>query len=299
MSKGDLKLDPNQLQKIELKHGEIIRDIYHKYGNSDSAHSFESLFIWKEEMGLSLVYDSDIYSIKEDTPDGNCWFFPVGSTASKEKFISDLLREGPVTFHYMTQNDIDFLNEFFPDRFSYKEKPDSSEYIIDRDVMENLPGSSFSKDRGHINKLLKSHTLETVDFRDVGKEDLFEIVSDWDATKHRYENLPDAKATRNIIEKYDELGLKGIVIVMDGVPYSVCAGFKMNEDTVDCVIQKNRGSQQGLTYYLRQEYARSQPPEVKFFDWEEDLGIEGLRRAKQLMRPCRMITMFTGRSNEK
>jgi hypothetical protein len=292
-------LDPNKPQKIELGHLKAIREIYNKYGSGDSAHSIESLFIWKEEMELSLVYDSDIYSIKESSRGDNCWFFPVGSEVSKENFINDLLSKGPVSFNYMTQNDIDFLDRFFPDRFSYKEDPDSSEYIIDRDVMENLPGSSFSKDRGHINRLLKSHTMETVNIKDVTKADIYNIVTDWDASKHQYFSMPDAHATKNIIDHMEDLGLTGIVIFMDGVPYSVCAGFELNEDTVDCVIQKNRGSQQGLTYYLRQEYARSQPPKIRFFNWEEDLGIEGLRRAKQLMRPCSMITMFTGRSNEK
>ena len=83
---------------------------------------------------------------------------------------------------------------------------------------------------------------------------------------------------------------------MDGSPCAVCGGFKMNSNTVDCVIQKTSQKLQGLTYYLRQEYARSLPPEIQFLNWEEDLGIEGLRRAKQLMQPVNMINMYIGES---
>ena len=280
-------------QIIDLKARAHLSDIYRRFGKGDSAHCFESLFIWKEDMNLTVTYGDDIYLVK-DNSSRETYFFPVGSDTAKKEIIATLLDRGQVRFEYMTDEDVSFTKENFSDRFRFTECPDSSEYIIDRETMQNLPGSSFSKDRGHINRLLKSHVMETRDIHDITKEVLFDIIIGWDASKHMYENIPDECATKNIINNLNELDLEGIVLLMDGVPCSICAGFNLSPDTVDCVIQKNRLSQQGLTYYLRQEYARLQPDSVKFFNWEEDLGIEGLRRAKQLMRPVRMITMYTG-----
>lgn len=286
-------------KKIELSDRDRIAPVYHRYGRRDCAHSFESVFIWKEEMNLKAVFADDFYAIREKSKKGSSWFFPVGNDDMRRAFISDLLQKSPVNFFYMTKEDVDFLQENFPGSFDISETPESSEYIIDRLTMAELPGSSFSKDRGHINKLLKEHEFRTVSVRDVEKKVLYDIVLGWDASKHIYENIPDRMATKNIISHLEDLGLEGIVLFMDGEPCSVCAGFNLNDDTVDCVIQKNRISAQGLTYYLRQEFAKSRPDSVKYFNWEEDLGIEGLRRAKMLMRPVEMITMLSGRSNEK
>lgn len=289
----------DELKEIELADRGHISGIYNRYGKGDSAHSFESLYIWKEEMNLKVLKGTDFYAIREKSRKGSSWFFPVGETAAKEQFIRSLLDKGDVRFFYMTGEDVDFLEKSFPGCFAVTETPDSSEYIIDRETMSELPGSSFSKDRGHINKLVREHEIETVSVRDVEKKDLYDIILGWDVNKHIYEEIPDRMATKNIISHMEELNIEGIVLVMDGTPVSVCAGFNLNESTVDCVIQKNRISQQGLTYYLRQQYARTRPDAVRFFNWEEDLGIEGLRRAKILMRPSTMITMYSARSNEK
>ena len=282
--------------EITLDLKETISDIYKRFGNNDSAHSFESMYIWRQEMGLSFVYSDDFYSVQEASKGPYSWFFPVGSVDSKVEFIKEQLNKGNLHFYYMTSADASFLEQHFPGQFTMHEAPESSEYIMSRDIMINLPGSSFSKDRGHINKMLRDHSFETRSIKEVPKSVIYDISAEWDASKHIFENLPDKAANISVIEHLDVLDIEGIVLYMDGSPCAVCGGFKMNDNTVDCVIQKTSQKLQGLTYYLRQEYARSLPPEIQFLNWEEDLGIEGLRRAKQLMQPVNMINMYTGES---
>lgn len=286
-------------RNIELSDKDHISEVYHRYGRRDSAHSFESCFIWKDEMNLRVVTAPDFYAIREISKNGNSWFFPVGDDDVRREFIRGLLDEGQANFFYMTGKDALFLDENFPGRFTITEAPESSEYIIDRQTMEELPGKSFTKVRGYINRLCSGHEIDIVDVRGVEKKVIYDIIIGWDVNRHLYEEIPDKMATKNIINHMEDLGLSGIVLYMDGEPCSVCAGFNLDDDMADCVIQKNRISMQGLTYYLRQEYARSCPASIKYFNWEEDLGIEGLRQAKELMRPCSMITMYTGRSNEE
>ncbi len=282
--------------EITLDLKEKISDIYNRFGYKDSAHSFESMYIWREEMGLSFVHSDNFYSVQEASKGPYSWFFPVGSEEAKVEFIKKLLEKGNLHFYYMTSDDVSFIEKHFPDQFTIREAPESSEYIMSRDIMENLPGSSFSKDRGHINKMLREHTFETKSIQSVPKSVIYDISAEWDASKHIFENLPDKAANISVIEHLDVLDIEGIVLYMDGSPCAVCGGFKMNKNTVDCVIQKTSQKLQGLTYYLRQEYARSLPPEIQFLNWEEDLGIEGLRRAKQLMQPVDMIKMYIGDS---
>lgn len=282
--------------EISLDLKNTVTDIYRRYGNKDSAHCFESIYIWRQEMGLSIVCTDDLYTVQEASKGPFSWFFPVGSADAKEAFIKKQLEDDDPQFYYMTPEDVTFLEQRFPGRFDIYEAPESSEYIMSREIMEKMPGSSFSKDRGHINKMLRDHSFETVNIRAVPKSVVYDISAEWDASKHIFDNLPDKDANISVIEHMDDLDIEGIVLYMDGSPCAVCGGFQMSTNTVDCVIQKTSLKLQGLTYYLRQEYARSLSPDIVFLNWEEDLGIEGLRRAKQLMQPVDMIKMYTGKA---
>ena len=84
--------------EITLDLKDIITDIYKRYGNNDSAHSFESIYIWRQELGLTLVHSDNFYCVQE-TSKGTCsWFFPVGSIDSKVEFIKNQLTHGNLHF---------------------------------------------------------------------------------------------------------------------------------------------------------------------------------------------------------
>ncbi len=280
--------------KLQLSQKESVADLYRKYGHSDSAHSFESMFMWKDDMDLELYTQPDLYSARCMSEPFN-WFFPVGEKNAKIKFIEELAKEPSLSLSYMTKEDKTFLEEHFPRLFDITEEPSESEYIFDRDTIENLPGSSFSKSRGYIRRLIASYEIETVSLEDIDIRDVITINNIWSSHKQEYTGAIDGNATLNSINHMSDLGLTGIVLIMEGSPCAVCAGFPLNEHTMDCCIQKATQGMQGLNYYLRQEYAKSQPASITTFNWEEDLGIEGLRQAKTLMHPSDMITMYTGK----
>ncbi len=279
---------------IALSQRETVTELYRKYGNVDSAHSFDSIFIWKDDMDLRIHLDSSFYAVRDCTM-RNTWFFPVGKSEAKRRFIKQLQKEPELQFSYATKSDIEFLNYHFPDEFEIWEEPSGSEYIMSRDTLENLSGGAFSKTRGYIRKILMNHEMRTAAIRDIPLSDILYVICLWETYKREYGTIIDENATLNALTCMDELSVEGVVLFMDGAPCAVAAGFYLRDDTVDCCIQKTTSGMQGLTYYLRQEFARSFPPEVKFFNWEEDLGLEGLRQAKTLMHPCGMIDMFTGR----
>ena len=146
--------------EISLDLKEKISDIYNRFGYKDSAHSFESMYIWREEMGLSFVYSDDFYSVQEASKGPYSWFFPVGSKDSKIEFISDQLDNGNLHFYYMTSDDVSFIEKHFPDQFTIREAPESSEYIMSRDIMENLPVVLFPRTEAILIRCFESTLLK-------------------------------------------------------------------------------------------------------------------------------------------
>ena len=281
-------------KKIDLDMSKDISEIYRKYGYGDSAHAFNSMYIWAGDMKISAYICPDLYSGKfDDTV--NTWFFPVGSPKEKKLFIEERLKCGNLSFKYMTKEDVSFVREYFPKDFLIEPSPDDSEYIYDRDTIENLPGKGLARKRRYVKQLLKEHVLKTSLFYDGNLPDVRYILDIWRRNKEEEIYINDKEATAIMLTKINELDIYGIVLYMDDVPCAVAAGYLLNDSTVDCCLQKSAVNEYGLQYYIRQQFSQVTPQSVKFYNYEEDLGLEGLRTAKEFMHPCAMVDMYTGK----
>ena len=282
-------------QKITTEMEDEITAIYDTYGYGDSAHAFKTLYIWAKDMSLCIFTAPDLYVAKTAEGGDNTWFFPVGSTEQKIEFIRTAKEAGNLQFRFMTIEDVYFLQQHFPGKFVMDPAPNDSEYIYDRNTIENLPGGSFSRKRDYVRQLIRDHDVETKIFSKEVEDDVRQISKAWSRSKENHIDVLDKNAAEIILSQYKDLDITGVVIYLDDAPLAAVLGYKLSDDTVDCCLQKTDSYLHGLQYYMRQEFSRMQPPEVVFYNWEEDLGIEGLRTAKQYMHPCRMIDMYTGR----
>ncbi len=272
-----------------------INRIYTSFGRGDSAHAYKTLYIWAKDLSLSICLTDNMYTAKIDVDGKNTWFFPVGSDEEKQRFIEDALTEGDLILRYATKEDTFFLQQFFPGKFVTNPAPDDSEYIYDRNTIENLPGGCFSRKRDYVRQLVREHDMETKLFSRTLLGDVRTIFDAWSKSKENYIDVMDKCATEVILKEHEDLDISGIVLYMDGAPSAAVLGYRLSDNTVDCCMQKTDNYLHGLQYYMRQEFSRIQPETVEFFNWEEDLGIQGLRTAKQYMHPCSMIDMYTGR----
>jgi hypothetical protein len=107
---------------------------------------------------------------------------------------------------------------------------------------------------------------------------------------------------RRAMENFNELGLEGLALMDNGEVLAVTFGSKMQDDTLDVHFEKARADVDGAYVAINNgfaKYIRQKDPEIKFLDREEDMGIEGLRKAKQSYYPCHRIIKYTAREKIK
>ncbi len=288
-------MEQYETKKIDLDMCDTVSGLYQKYGYSDSAHAFNSLYIWAKDLKITAHVSEDLYSAKLYAQGPNTWFFPVGDAEHKKAFIADRLQEKDLTLRYMTEEDVRFLNEQFPDNFQITPADSDSEYIVDRNTIENLPGKTLNRKKRYVKKLVKEHIFEIKELAGETIPDVRYILGIWRRNKDYDPDCNDLGALDAMLEHFKELGIFGIVIYMDDVPCSVMAGYLLSDNTVDCCLQKSAINTHGLQYYVRQQFSYTLPAEISFYNFEEDLGFEGLRTAKEFMHPCGMIKMYTGK----
>ncbi|MDP2970069.1 MAG: phosphatidylglycerol lysyltransferase domain-containing protein, partial [Deltaproteobacteria bacterium] len=93
-------------------------------------------------------------------------------------------------------------------------------------------------------------------------------------------------------------GVKGGVILIDGKVEAFTLGEPFNSDTVVIHIEKANPAFEGLYSVINQTFLESHWSGFTYVNREQDLGEEGLRKAKESYFPHRMINKYTIGLNE-
>ena len=101
------------------------------------------------------------------------------------------------------------------------------------------------------------------------------------------ENLAMARA----FQHYDALGFEGCILMVEGKPAAVTMATRLSVDTLDIHFEKALEEVDGAYAAVNCEFARylrGKHPEIRFLNREDDMGIEGLRKAKLSYQPHHM-----------
>lgn len=262
-------------------------------GHILSSHAFVSLYLWRKEMGLSLLMQEDVFSVKCLWKGENAWFFPCGTESGKKRFIARHLPEPDFKLCYLMTEDGKFLTEHFPDQFFFVRDDASDEYIYDREAHIALIGGDYANVRTQLHKAQREYDLRTEPLSDENRDLALDIIHEWASNPHPLaRGLSDDDVDEEAIRKATELGITGVLVYIDGVAQAVCAGYPLSDDTFDISVAKCRSNLPGLSYYAKHALFLSLDPCYRYINLEEDLGIPGLRQMKQILSPVRKNEMW-------
>ena len=102
----------------------------------------------------------------------------------------------------------------------------------------------------------------------------------------------EEKIVEYLFEHFDELGIFAGAIKVDGNIVAFSLGSSINRDTFDVHIEKANRDFEGAFAIINQQMAEHLPQNFVYINREEDLGIEGLRKAKQSYYPFQLIEKY-------
>ena len=91
---------------------------------------------------------------------------------------------------------------------------------------------------------------------------------------------------------YEDLGLSGLLLRTEGKVAAFTMGSPITPDTFDIHFEKAYSEMQGAYPLINREFARwirARWPEVRYLNREDDMGVEGLRKAKESYYPDLMV----------
>lgn len=277
----------------------IIFDRYKQTDNIASEASFTTLFIWNDYYNAKVADDGEFFyfqfNVKDRIPS---YYFPVGNGDVNKAL--DALKEytaanGHVmAFRLVTQPQLEKLMSYGGARFVYNEERDCEDYMYRSDKLISLAGKKLHAKRNHINYFMENYayTYESVTPEVAVKECaplMYRLVSEKDHNQNPFE----LSAMKLFFDNYSVLGEKGAVIRVDGEIVAMSFGEAITDDVALIQLEQAREEYRGAYQMINKLFCENEWSGYTFINREEDMGIEGLRRAKESYQPIFLVKKYT------
>lgn len=212
-----------------------------------------------------------------------------------------------VRFCLITQeqkNQIDScLDRYYSEhRVSWKTNRDDSDYIYLQKNLSELPGSNYQKKRNHISRFNRIYGTDW-EFKlypqnDI-KADLLAVSETWFKEKDGENNHAlclELESIKMALENQELFNLRGGVLYIHGKPAAMTLASPISDTVLDVIYEKSifEYEKDGSYAVINQQFAK-RCETFLYFNREEDMGIEGLRKAKLSYKPSIILEKFYGR----
>ena len=295
---------------------EYLKNNMNTAGFFGSDSSLANLFLLQNKYNTELKIKNDVlirYYYGNENRTGYGFPIPIKpATLSQEWLISALntiiedAREQnrPVSFCLLTQEQKNQLDsciaasfpEFHPD---WKTNRDDCDYVYLRENLAELPGSHYQKKRNHISRFKRTYG-ENWEFKAYPENDIaadiLTISHKWYAENHNENELflqLEQESIELALQNADLLNLRGGVLYINGEPAAMTLAAPISPDVLDVIYEKSFGDfeKNGAYAVINQQFAR-RCQNYLYLNREEDMGVEGLRKAKLSYKPTMILDKF-------
>lgn len=272
-------------------------------GTMASDASFANIYLLRNKYSTKISRYKDFIIRKYSGKGARCGYtFPLGK-GDIAKALAEIEKDAKecgecLQFAFITEEQKEVLENAMPARFCYSSDAGDSDYIYLRSELASLSGKAFHKKKNHFSKFVRTYpdykyyeigACNIYDAQKIADAWYYEHLQDEDASQ-----LAEYKAIKEALENFEELGLIGGIIYVNDSPCAMTIASKINENTVDVHFEKAVGE-----YALNGGYAAinklfsEKLDGVTWLNREEDIGIEGLRKAKLSYRPKIMLKKYS------
>ncbi|MDR0531653.1 MAG: phosphatidylglycerol lysyltransferase domain-containing protein [Oscillospiraceae bacterium] len=239
---------------------------------------------WTESDGCRLVYSLPIGPL-DDTP----------ALRRVVALLKDDARQRglPLSLYGLTEGDIPLLEAACPGQFICESDRADADYIYRREDLAQLAGKKYHQKRNHVARFMKNNHWSYEEIDADNREECLKMAREW-AELHAERDpeglAEEERALRRAFEHYEAFGLRGGLLRVGGKIAAFTVGEALGGGTF-CTHFEKAMPETGAYQMINKCFAE-RLTEFEFINREEDLGDEGLRRAKLSYYPERLLEKF-------
>ncbi len=282
---------------ITIDHRSVLHHFTWEATGHGSEYSFANLFFWGEQY-ICTQFDTPL--VLSRFGDWVAYLYP--GTPDFTTILMDDAKERGIPFRYwgMNKAEAEALEQAFPGEFSIEAYRDGFDYIYDINRLCTLSGKKLQSKRNHCNRFEQDHPdYRILPLDDELLEQCREFTERWYEEHAHLHDPSDYDREKTAISKafrhFHDMKMEGIALFCDLGMVGFSMGNRIREDMFDVNYEKALAAVNGAYPMVNREFAkhlRNKYPTLRLLDREDDMGIPGLRRAKESYYPDILLEKY-------
>lgn len=283
---------------LEDKH---IFDKYLKpYSLLTCEYSFTNLFIWRKCLDTQYCIMNDTLIIKKMDFNGHYHFMqPIGyKKESLGELIDELAKyKSNSSMSYLFKDAetpfIEDLKTLYNCNLTIEEDRDNFDYIYESSRLISLSGKKLHSKKNHYNNFIKNNKYHVEMLNKSNIEDCIEAACEWCKQNDCKGYLRfELKAIQELLINSEKFDFVGMGVYVENVLSAFTIGEKVNDTMAIIHIEKAVTDINGLYAYINKTFAETCFSDVAYINREQDMGNDGLRKAKLSYQPYKLEPKF-------
>lgn len=273
---------------LELSDKQQLDTIFEALQPLVSEFTFAGLYLFRDPHEYRLTRVGDAVVVLGKGYDGEPYFLPPFS-GNISNALSVLFGMG-LTLYGADER---FADSFLSDAgLALTEDRDSFDYLYLRNELAELPGNRFHKKKNRVNYFSARHSFNVEIFGAPHIQGCIDLLTEWQRIRVGEgdgSGAAEADSTREALQLACQLGLEGVVVLVEGSVKGFALGERLNRQTSVCHFEKADPFMEGLSQLLDREFNRLLFTDCAYVNREQDLGEPGLRAAKLSYHPVELV----------
>ena len=285
------------LTVLEKNHRDLLRQQFHAVQPDISEMSFAYLWSWKPYTDVALARHGDVLIVVfiNARTGETVALPPVTVDSGKALHATKTVLEGNVGA-FVRVPDILAEEIAAEGEFVSEEERERADYVYEAHELGNLPGQRYHSKKNHIRQFVSScpdAVYRTMDRKLAGA--CADFAREW-LEQHPRGDMPglrrEVDVTIRMLDNFQWLELIGGVVLDKGRTVAFALGEKLNDNTFVVRVEKADADVPGSYQFINREFVRNAAGSCRWINREQDLGIPGLRRAKQSYLPHHLVRKY-------
>jgi len=284
------------LLPLDMATAALVNRYLAAYPPAVSELTFTNLYAWRQGRPVWLAELSDTLACLVQTPQaGDGKFMLFGPPVGPLPLAAVMAQLGETVVGAVRQSTAS-VTGLDPLTFTVTADRANFDYVYRVSDLAELAGRNYSAKRNLVKLCRRDHpcSFETITGNNIAE--CRDLLNRWCDLRHcelDHGLSGEWQALKETLEHFLDFGLLGGLIRVDGAVEAFAIGERLNRETAVCHFEKALPSLKGLGQLINQWFAANCLKDFTHVNREQDLGIPGLRQAKESYHPSHLVEKFT------
>lgn len=270
-------------------------------GENTCEFTFYNLLMWQRLYGMCYAEEDNTLIIRVGEKGNYIYALPFGDFETGMEKLRRITGEEYPAVWGQDGDRFEKFKSLYGEHYEITELRDEFDYVYERKALASLSGKKYHSKRNHISAFSSSHEWGFKKITPENFEEIKECSRKWyaeNADKSDADMEEEQKALSYIFSHGFLNGISGGAVRTDGKTVAFTFGMPVNRETFDILIEKALHDYSEAYAVINREFAASLPENFKYINREDDLGIEGLRKAKLSYHPAFFVKKYLCRKRD-